>query len=86
MEEIQPVETVDAELVAVEARPLEPVRAGLSPATVQAAAVATAGFAAGMVTVAAVRRRQVRKAAKRGPLGKIVGSRSFLVDVHVLDR
>lgn len=81
------IETVDAELVAPEPRPIEPPRAGaLSPATVQAAAVATAGFAVGMVTVAAVRRRQVRKAARRGPLGRIVGSRSFLVDVHVLDR
>ena len=80
------IETVDAELVATDGRPVEAPRPALSPATVQAAAVATAGFAAGMVTVAAVRRRQVRKAARRGPLGKIVGSRSFLVDVHVLDR
>jgi hypothetical protein len=80
------IETVDAELVATDSRPVETPRGALSPATVQAAAVATAGFAAGMVTVAAVRRRQVRKAARKGPIGKIVGSRSFLVDVHVLDR
>jgi hypothetical protein len=81
------IETVDAELVATEVpRTIEPVRQGLAPVAVQAAAVAATGFAAGMVTVAAVRRRKVRKAAKRGPLGKIVGSRSFLVDVHVLDR
>ncbi len=85
---MEEIETVEGEVVATDARPVEPVRSGgaLSPATVQAAAVATAGFAAGVVTVAAVRRRAVRKAAKRGPLGRIVGSRSFLVDVHVLDR
>lgn len=62
-----------------------------NPAAVQAAAVAVTGFAAGAVTVAAVRRRRVRKATKanrkrRKAFGEIRASRSFLVDVHLLDR
>lgn len=55
----------------------------------QAAAVAATGFAAGAVTAAVVRRltkrRAVKSAARRGPKGlPVVGSRSFLVDVHLL--
>jgi hypothetical protein len=47
--------------------------------------VAATGFAAGMATVSFVKRRHVRRAAKRrSALGKVVASRSFLVDVHVL--
>ena len=82
-------EVVDGELV--EARPasttMEPVRKALPPVAV-AAGVAVTGVAAGMVTVSALQRRQSRKAAKRRKkmLGKVVASRSFLVDVHVLDR
>ena len=62
-----------------------------SPA-VQAAAVAAGGLMAGAVTVAAVRRvrthglpslRRSRRARKATP---IVASRSFLVDIHLLDR
>ena len=82
------METVQAELVVAEqpARQLESARPALPPAA-QAAAVAATGFAAGMVTVAAVKRRRIRKAARRrSPLGKVVASRSFLVDVHMLDR
>jgi hypothetical protein len=81
------IETVEGELVAVDepTAAVAPVRPALPPAAVQAAAVAATGFAAGMATVAVVRRRRVRRAArKRGPLGKVVASRSFLVDVHVL--
>jgi len=82
------IETVDAEIVpAGEPRIVEPARRGLpATTTAQAAAVAVTGFAAGMATVAVVRRRKVRKLAKRrrGVLGKVVASRSFLVDVHVL--
>ena len=82
------IETVDAEVVpaAPEPRAVEQVRRVLSPVSVQAAVAAT-GFAAGVVTVAAVQRRRVRKSARRRPrgvLGKVVASRSFLVDVHVL--
>ncbi|MCW2968601.1 MAG: hypothetical protein JWM71_2373 [Solirubrobacteraceae bacterium] len=80
-------ETVDAELVAslVAGAVFEPSRRVLPPAAM-AAGVAVTGVAAGMATVAVVRRRQVRKAAKqrRKTLGKVVASRSFLLDVHVL--
>lgn len=54
----------------------------------QAAAVAATGFAAGAVTAAVVRqvtKRRSVKAARKGPKGlPVVGSRSFLVDVHLL--
>ena len=57
---------------------------------VQAAALAATGFVAGAATVAVVSRRRSRKAAKKrkksGPLGEIVGSNSFLIDVHLLRR
>lgn len=84
------IETVDAEVVPATAEPrtIEPARRSLSPVSVQAAVAAT-GFAAGVVTVAAVQRHRVRKASRRRPrgvLGKVVASRSFLVDVHMLDR
>lgn len=83
------IETVDAELVAP-GEPqvaLEPSRRALPPVAV-AAGVAVTGVAAGMATVAVVQRRATRKAARRRKkmLGKVVASRSFLVDVHVLDR
>lgn len=64
----------------------------VSPTAVQAAAVAVTGFAAGAVTVAAIRRRRVRKATKkaarkpRTAIAEIRATRSFLVDVHLLDR
>jgi hypothetical protein len=84
------IETVDAELVRPGEGPrveLEPARRALPPAAV-AAGVAVTSMAAGMATVAVVHRRQARKAAKRrrNALGKVVASRSFLLDVHVLDR
>lgn len=84
------IETVDAEVMPATAEPrtIEPARRSLSPVSLQAAVAAT-GFAAGVVTVAAVQRHRVRKAARRRPrgvLGKVVASRSFLVDVHMLDR
>jgi hypothetical protein len=84
------IETVDAEVVPATAEPrtIEPAKRMLRPVSVQAAVAAT-GFAAGVVTVAAVQRRRVRKSARRRPrgvLGKVVASRSFLVDVHMLDR
>lgn len=84
------IETVDAEVMPATAEPrtIEPARRSLSPVSLQAAVAAT-GFAAGVVTVAAVQRHRVRKAARRRPrgvLGKVVATRSFLVDVHMLDR
>lgn len=84
------IETVDAELVPAAETPggqLEAARPALPPAAV-AAGVAATSFAAGIATVAAVRRRHVRKVARqrRKALGRVVASRSFLVDVHLLDR
>lgn len=58
--------------------------------TVQAAAVAATSFVAGAATLALVRRHSARKLARsRGPRRAldalpIIGSRSFLVDVHLL--
>jgi hypothetical protein len=83
------IETVDAELVrpGVPRAEIEPARRALPPVAV-AAGVAVGGVAAGMATVTIVKRRQARKAAKRRrrAIGKVVASRSFLLDVHVLDR
>ncbi|WCB95911.1 hypothetical protein DSM104299_04663 [Baekduia alba] len=63
------------------------------PVAVQAAAVAVTGFAAGAATVAVVRRHRAKK-ARRGVtrrkdgkgFGEIRASRSFLVDIHLLNR
>ena len=89
----------DALPVVADVRVIEPERpAGtlaLAPAA-QAAAVAGASFVAGVATVAAIKharsrpaisRRQRRRAAKRGAqLVEVVSTRSFLVDVHLLNR
>lgn len=86
---LEDIETVDAELVGPggSGTEIEPARRALPPAAV-AAGVAVGGVAAGMATVTIVKRHQARKAAKRRrrTLGKVVASRSFLLDVHVLDR
>lgn len=68
-----------------------PPRAGLvasNPMAVQAAAVAVTGFAAGAATVAVVRRRRSRKVQRqrRKALGDVRATRSFLVDIHLLNR
>jgi hypothetical protein len=61
-----------------------------APVAVQAAAVAVTGFAAGAATVAVVRKARARKQlrSRRGKaLGReVLASRSFLVDVHLLNR
>lgn len=68
----------------------EPAPTGaLSVPGVQAAALAATGFVAGACTVAVVKRHRSKKAAKKrkaGPLGEIVSSNSFLIDVHLLRR
>jgi hypothetical protein len=75
---------VVAEPGAVEsARPLVPAR--------QAAALAATGVVAGAATVAVVTRRRSsprrrRRRRKGGPVGEIVASNSFLVDVHLIRR
>src|SRR5690348_18275592 len=83
-------ETVEGLPVLAEVRPIEPVRPALP--TVQAAAAAATGFVAGAATVALVRRHSARKQARiqrrapRRPIDMlpVVGSRTFLVDVHLL--
>jgi hypothetical protein len=60
-----------------------------SPA-VQAVAVAATGFVAGAATLALVRRREARRSARSALRRRgadalpIVGTRSFLIDVHML--
>jgi hypothetical protein len=84
-------ETVDGLPVLAEVRPIERASAVALPA-VQAAAAAATGFVAGAATVALVRRRTARKSARaqrsvpRRPVDMlpIVGSRTFLVDVHMI--
>jgi hypothetical protein len=85
-------EEVDAvPVLAEEAGPLTPQvtpAAGVVVAR-QAAAVAATSFAAGVVTVAAVRagravraRRRARRKASQLP--PVLATRSFLIDVHLL--
>ena len=84
-------EIVDGYPVPAEPAPVpEPVRPAQVPA-VQAAALAATGFVAGAATVAVVARRRSRVTRRRrkkgkGALGEIVGSNSFLVDVHLVRR
>jgi hypothetical protein len=73
--------------------PAELVRPAVASPAVQAAAVAATGFVAGAATVALARRHAARKAAaprrrrkRRGAdLAEVVASRSFLVDIHLLN-
>lgn len=59
----------------------------------QAAAMTATGFVAGAATAVLVARRARtlalrggRRRRRKGPLGEIVASNSFLIDVHVLRR
>jgi hypothetical protein len=59
--------------------------------TRQAAVVAVSGAAVGAMGMALVQRRKAKVLARRGKrrkgiVGEIVGSNSFLVDVHLLKR
>jgi hypothetical protein len=84
-------ETTESVPVLAEVRTLAAPAPVMLPA-VQAAAVAATGFVAGAATVALVRRHGARKLARsRSPRRAldalpIVGSRSFLVDVHLIAR
>jgi hypothetical protein len=77
-----------------EVRVLDRPRQGVQAPAVQAAAVAATGFVAGAATVVVLRRRGRRAASGRGrgrrkrrtDLVQVVSSRSFLVDVHLIDR
>jgi hypothetical protein len=73
-------------------RPIEPSRPAALPAAAAAAAAAT-GFVAGAATLALVRRHGARKAARARLTARrttnglpIVGTKSFLVDVHLIAR
>ena len=77
------------EIVAVEARPIDRPPAPALPAPL---AAALTGFLAGLATIVLARllrgagRRPLGRGRGRGLEREIVGSRSFLVDVHVLKR
>jgi hypothetical protein len=78
---------VDALPVLAEATVLEPRRAP-APVAIQAAVVAATSFAAGIATVAVVRSHPLRRLGRRRrrrEVGRVVASRTFLVDVHLLD-
>jgi hypothetical protein len=81
--DIEPVEVVDAEVVQVEPRTSAQI---VQATATQAALVAAGGFAIGAATVAVLKHHRQVKAAKRSrkALGDVVGSRRFLVDVHLL--
>ena len=76
-----------AEVVATEARVIEPVKPAGQVVT-QAAAVAATTFVAGAGIAAVLRGRRTRRALfgrrRRNQL-PVVATRSFLVDVHLLD-
>ena len=58
-----------------------------APVAMQAAVVAATSFVAGVATIAVVRShplRRLRGRRRRRDVGRVVASRSFLVDVHVL--
>ena len=84
-------EIVDGFPVPVAPAPVpEPFRPAQVPA-VQAAALAATGFVAGAATVAVVARRRARPSRRKrrkskNAIGEIVGSNSFLVDVHLIRR
>ena len=86
-----------ADVRPIESEPGRELAAPAASPAVQAAAVAATGFVAGAATYALAKRRsnrralpggrRARKAKKRGAeLVEVVGSRSFLVDIHLLDR
>jgi hypothetical protein len=97
IEMVEMAQEVDAVAVlAPESRGGGLIRAG-APAT-QAMAVAAGGFVAGVAVVGLAARRRgrraralsrggrgARKGSRAGELVQIVGTRSLLVDVHLLD-
>ena len=92
-EEVTGVVEPDRETLPVVSRRVEVDRGGAAAAPAgQAAAGAATGLMAGAVTVAAMRRIRTRgRSSLRRPRrarrpAQVVASRSFLVDVHLLDR
>lgn len=63
-----------------------PGRSALSPMIVQTATAAGVSMLAGMTAVALVRHRKASRAARRrsAAIGPVLGTRSFLIDVHML--
>jgi hypothetical protein len=93
-EALEPEEIVDGlPVLAAEVRALEPLARRQLPA-VQVAAVAATSFVAGAATVVAVRHRVKRgrpslaraKRAAGAETLSVLGTRSFLLDVHLLGR
>ncbi len=92
---VEPEETVDGvPVLAAEVRALERVERRQLPA-VQAAAVAATGFVAGAATVVAISRHVARRSPRTPRRRKraagpetlsVLGTRSFLLDVHLLGR
>jgi hypothetical protein len=90
-DEVVDEEAVDGLPVLADVRPIERVPLTALPA-VHAAAVAATGFVAGAATVALVKRHSARKLARSRrsaparvtDMLPIVGSRTFVVDVHLL--
>ena len=86
------VEVVDGVPVLAEVRTLEPLAAAAVPA-VQTAAAAATGFVAGAATLALVRLLGGRRAARARVSRRqsldglpIIGTRSFLIDIHMLSK
>jgi hypothetical protein len=86
------VEVVDGVPVLTEVRTLEPLPAAAVPA-VQTAAAAATGFVAGAATLALVRLIGGRRAARARVSRRrsmdglpIIGTRSFLIDIHMLSK
>jgi len=94
---VEPEETVDGvPVLAAEVRALERAVPRRNLPAVQAAAVAATGFAVGAATVVAISRRNgarkpaaARRRRRRDPgpeVMSVLGTRSFLLDVHLLGR
>jgi hypothetical protein len=87
-------EVVDALPVLAEARRVEPAQhpSTTAVALAQTAAVAATGFVAGIATAAVLGRRRQRRlaapAAASRPAGalQVASSRTYLVEVHLLER
>ena len=86
----QPVEIVDGEPVTGTVLEAPLPGGGIEVSNRQVAALAATGFFAGAATVAVLGRRgsvrRGRRKKKRGVIGEVVSSNSFLVDVHLLKR
>ncbi len=83
-------EAVDGLPVLAEVRTIERSSSAALPA-VQAAAAAATGFVAGAATLALVKRHSARKLARSQPrrpidMLPVIGSRTFLVDVHLIGK